>query len=159
LENQFLRLRDGDRLFYRGNAAGLYTDGVLNPEIASIIDLERVTLADIILANSSIDHLQENVFFVPIPGDFNGDGAVDAADYVVWRKYEGTNNVWADGDGNGSVGAEDLALWRANYGRMAGTIGGLSPNQVPEPVSAALVCMALVAISLSWQRRPFAVMR
>ena len=23
---------------------------------------------------------------VPIPGDFNHDGTVDAADYVVWRK-------------------------------------------------------------------------
>ena len=110
LESQFQRLRDGDRLFYRGNAAGLYTSGVLNPEIAAIIDLDNVTLADIILANTSIEHLQENLFFVPIAGDFNGDGAVDAADFVVWRKYEGIKNVWADGDSNGSVGPEDLAL-------------------------------------------------
>ena len=27
---------------------------------------------------------------VPIPGDFNHDGTVDAADYVVWRKTDGT---------------------------------------------------------------------
>ncbi len=151
LESQFTRLRDGDRLFYRANAAGLYTNGVLRPEIAAIIDLEALTLADIILANTSIRHLQENVFFVPIAGDFNGDGAVDAADYVVWRKFRGFNNVWADGDGNGSVGAEDLALWRANYGRVAAN-GGNPPNPVPEPAAMALLCGALLAISMTWLR-------
>ena len=26
---------------------------------------------------------------IPIPGDFNHDGTVDAADYVVWRKTGG----------------------------------------------------------------------
>jgi hypothetical protein len=151
LESQFSRLRDGDRLFYRGNAAGLYTGGVLNPEIAAIIDLENVTLADIILANTSIDHLQENVFFVPMAGDFNGDGAVDAADYIVWRKYEGTNNVWADGDGNGSVGPEDLALWRANYGSTLTSAGSGAPNPVPEPAATVLVTVLLATLT-TWLR-------
>jgi hypothetical protein len=152
MESQFTRLRDGDRLFYRGHDAGLYTNGVLRPEIAAIIDLESVTLADIIRANTSITHLQENVFFVPTAGDFNGDGSVDAADYVMWRKYRGTNNVWADGDGNGSVGPEDYALWRTNYGRVGWSAGGQA-SAVPEQASAALVCMALLAVSLGWQRR------
>ena len=31
IKDQFERTRDGDRLFYRGNAAGLYTNGVLQP--------------------------------------------------------------------------------------------------------------------------------
>jgi heme peroxidase len=150
LESQFNRLRDGDRLFYRGNAAELYTDGVLNPEIAAIIDLESVTLADIVLANTSIEHLQSNVFFVPIAGDFNGDGAVDAADFVVWRKYGGTNNVWADGDGNGSVGPEDLDLWRANYGCPGGS--GSSLTAVPEPASILLFAAACFACLLSLSR-------
>ncbi|HJQ82003.1 MAG TPA: peroxidase family protein, partial [Lacipirellulaceae bacterium] len=38
LESQFTRLRDGDRLFYRGNDAGLYANGELRPEIAAIVD-------------------------------------------------------------------------------------------------------------------------
>jgi hypothetical protein len=75
---------------------------------------------------------------------------VDAADYVVWRQYEGTNNVWADGDGNGSVGPEDFALWRANYGREAGTVNP-PPNPVPEP-SAMVLCVALLATSTTWLR-------
>jgi hypothetical protein len=151
ISNQFRRLRDGDRLFYRGNAAGLYTNGVLNPEIAAIIDLDNVTLADIILANTSIEHLQENVFFVPMAGDFNGDGSVDAADFVVWRKYQGTDNVWADGDGNGSVGPEDFALWRANYGRVAAGSGG-SLIAVPEPATVLLLSAVFVVCLLRFSR-------
>ena len=67
IQDQFRRLRDGDRLFYRGKAAGLYTDGILNADIAAIIDLDRFTLGDLIIANTSIDRLQSNVFFVPVP--------------------------------------------------------------------------------------------
>jgi hypothetical protein len=148
LVSQFTRLRDGDRLFYRGHASGLYTNGVLRPEIAAIIDLESVTLADIILANTSITRLQENVFFVPMAGDFNGDGSVDAADYVVWREYRGSNNAWADGDGNGSVGPEDYALWRANFGRTLTASGSGTPIPVPEPSTVPLLLAAVLALRL-----------
>ena len=113
ITSQFRRLRDGDRLFYRGAAAGLYTNGVQNPDTAAIVDLDTLTLADVILANTSISHLQKNVFFVPAAGDYNGDGLVDSADYISWRRALGTNIVWADGDGNGIVGPEDFDVWRS----------------------------------------------
>ena len=35
---------------------------------------------------------------IVLPGDFNGDGAVDAADYVVWRMGLGTTYSQADYD-------------------------------------------------------------
>ena len=143
IENQFQRLRDGDRLFYRGNAAGLYTNGILNSDIASIIDLDHLTLGDVIEANTSVTHLQNNVFFVTTPGDYNGDGVVDMADYVVWRKAAGTTNVWADGDGNGTVGPEDYNIWRAAFG--AGAASGQSiPAAVPEPTSLTLAVIMLL---------------
>ena len=37
-----------------------------------------------------------------LPGDFNNDGTVDAADYVVWRKNPG-----------GIYTQNDFNLWRA----------------------------------------------
>jgi len=79
---QFDRLRDGDRLFYRGNAAGLYLNGVLRPEIASIIDLENIRFSDILALNAGLTSLQVqgNVFFAQIPGDFNSSGAADSSD-------------------------------------------------------------------------------
>jgi hypothetical protein len=68
LTSQFQRLRDGDRLFYRSPAAGLYTQDGLAPEFTAIVDLDLVSLASVIQANTSISTLQSNVFFaVPEP--------------------------------------------------------------------------------------------
>ena len=43
----------------------------------------------------------------PIDGDYNGDGVVDAADYVKWRDTDGTQ--------------PNYDKWRANFGRTAAT--------------------------------------
>ncbi len=67
----------------------------------------------------------ENVNFgnhtiVDLPGDFNRDGFVDAADYIVWRRTLGstvTDYLGADGNGNGVVDQADFNVWRANFGR------------------------------------------
>ena len=49
-----------------------------------------------------------NVAVLPPPSaDFNSDGIVDAADYVVWRKNEGNSvpaGTLGDADGNGDEG-------------------------------------------------------
>jgi peroxidase len=144
IEGQFQRLRDGDRLFYRGAAAGLYSGNALNPDIAAIVDLDHLTLGNVILANTSISHVQKNVFFVPTPGDFNGDGLVDAADYITWRRALGTDNIWVDGDGNGTVGPEDYDVWRAHFNATSAVAGGTSEfiAQVPEPPTLMLLLLA-----------------
>jgi hypothetical protein len=76
-----------------------------------------------------------------LPGDFNENGAVDAADYVLWRDRLGTANNLPNGiSPPGSVTPADYNHWRANFGRTAG--GGASLGQaaaVPEP-SACLLC-------------------
>ncbi len=57
LTDQFSRLRDGDRFFYTGDP------DLQSPLVSSVIDLEGVTLAEIIRNNSGITNLQDNVFF------------------------------------------------------------------------------------------------
>lgn len=52
-------------------------------------------------------------------GDYNVDGVVDGADYIVWRKTLGSEALSADGDHNGVVGPEDYAVWRSNFGAVA----------------------------------------
>lgn len=65
--NQFLRLRDGDRFFYL-NDRDLYDDnGVRRSDIASVIDLDFLTLSHVIQFNTDITNIQDNVFFVPEP--------------------------------------------------------------------------------------------
>jgi CSLREA domain-containing protein len=62
-----------------------------------------------------------------LPGDYNQDGSVNAADYVVWRKTLGNsvaNYDGADGSGNGAIGPEDYPIWTAGFGvtSMIGSI-------------------------------------
>jgi len=149
IEDQFRRLRDGDRLFYRGNAAGLYTDGVLNAEIAAIIDLDNWRLSDLLAANTSVTSFQENVFFVPGTGDFNGDGSVDAADYNVWRDSLGHTGegLAADADHNGQIDVQDYNLWKQVFGSVYAGGNGSSLAAVPEPGSALLLLIAATALA------------
>jgi hypothetical protein len=70
-----------------------------------------------------------------MPGDFNTDGNVDAADYVVWRKGLGT-----------SYTPDHYNEWRANFGRIFSAGSGSSlpsaeslSSAVPEPDSAWLL--------------------
>lgn len=54
-----------------------------------------------------------------LAGDYNQDGAVNAADYTVWRDAEATQNLIADGDHNGVVDGGDYDVWFNNYGAVA----------------------------------------
>ncbi len=54
-----------------------------------------------------------------LPGDYNGDHTVNAADYTVWRNSLGAEvakYAGADGDGSGQVDAGDYMTWRSYYG-------------------------------------------
>jgi hypothetical protein len=81
-------------------------------------------------------------------GDFNGDGAVDAADYVVWRKTDGS--------------PAGYVLWRANFGRTVGAASRAAPDQsgsprLGEPTAAVPgpQCIALLLSgAIAWLCRP-----
>lgn len=87
-----------------------------NPVTANGFILDMITVHS--LADPGLD------------GDYNGDGTVDAADYVVWRRNDGT------------PGGYDT--WRENFGAtLPGSGGG---SAVPEPASLALMLVGLIAI-------------
>jgi hypothetical protein len=86
--------------------------------------------------------------FVGLAGDYNDDGTVDAADYVVWRSTQGGTVARGDGaDGNfdGQVNQQDLAVWRANFGKVYPTQAAGLAAVVPEPGTLILVAWAVVA--------------
>jgi len=59
----------------------------------------------------------------PPNADFNGDGAVDAADFTVWRDSLGQQVVpgdLGDADGDGDVDEVDRAVWKAQFGTSPG---------------------------------------
>jgi hypothetical protein len=58
-----------------------------------------------------------------LPGDFNADGIVGAADYTLWRNTSGsTSDLRADGNGDGMADALDYALWKSNFGATVGDV-------------------------------------
>lgn len=139
IEEQYRRLRDGDRFFYKGPDAGLYTNGVLNSDIEELVDLESVKLSDIIELNTNLDNMAENVFLAFVPGDYNRDGLVTTEDSDFWAANFGTDNISADGNNDGIVDAADYTFWRDAY-----TASLADVSVVPEPASglvAAFFCL------------------
>jgi hypothetical protein len=72
------------------------------------------------------------ILSVNIAGDYNSNGIVDAADYVVWRKGLGT--IYTQNDYN---------VWRAHFGQPAGSgAGAITDSAVPEPTTLVLLMIA-----------------
>jgi len=64
-----------------------------------------------------------------LPGDYNNNGTVDAADYVVWRKTGGS--------------PDDYNTWRSHFGQPPGSGSGATANAaIPEPATLVLMMFA-----------------
>jgi hypothetical protein len=88
-------------------------------------------------------------FRYTIAGDFNTDGTVDAADYVVWRNGLGTTYT-----------QNDYGVWRSHFGTSIGPGSGSAlPSAeplsaaVPEPSMAVLLTFAIAHLFLARRRR------
>lgn len=138
----FINWRDGNALdpaaISQVHAAGLelhvYTvDNLVRMQ--QLIDLE----VDGITTNNP-EGLRSIVPFATPPGDYSGDGIVDAADYTVWR------------DTQGDPAGYDT--WTNNYGNTAPTNAGTvqaAHNLVPEPTTLPLGLTTLAAI-IAWHK-------
>ncbi|MBL0928002.1 MAG: peroxidase [Phycisphaerales bacterium] len=115
--DQFIRLRDGDRLWYQNTP--------FPPSELALIEGTR--LSDVFKRNTGITKLQPNVFFAAeinpaCPGDLDGNGTVGANDLSVMLASFGATpgspnwNRFADIDSNGVVGANDLSVVLAKFG-------------------------------------------
>jgi hypothetical protein len=75
-----------------------------------------------------------------LPGDYNNNGEVDTADYVLWRNGGPLMN---EVDNPGVVNAADYTEWRARFGNPTPGSSAGSHVAVPEPASSAFVLIAL----------------
>lgn len=96
-----------------------------------------------------------SVVSIGVPGDYNNNSAVDAADYVLWRNGGPlTNEV----DTPGVVNAADFAVWRARFGNASGS--GVGVEIVPEPKSwvtiSVLVCLQFLVPQFRYQKVRYA---
>jgi hypothetical protein len=115
-------------------------------------DLGESALSDVINGSDGIvlPPLSISVisgFGSDLPGDYNNDGFVDAADFTTWRDSIGEvalNGFGADGNRDGIVDLGDYAVWVNNFGNRTAA--------VPEPATAPML-FAIGIVSLLGRRR------
>jgi autotransporter-associated beta strand protein len=78
-----------------------------------------------------------------VQGDYNHDGKVDPADYVLWRKNP-------SGFGGNPAGYN---AWRSNFGTGAGSGSALGAASVPEPTTGTVIWILGSAFLLRVRRR------
>jgi len=114
---------------YAGNAA---TVAMLDEVSAKLIALQVADAQALLNAASP-------------PGDYDGNGIVDASDYYIWRTTFGSSRIihgsGADGNYDGVVNASDYTIWRDNLGAGG---SGASATVVPEPAAIALALFAVI---------------
>ena len=110
----------------------------------------------------NVPHSAYAAFYIPqvaisphsTTGDYNSDGTVDAADYVVWRDSldQSGAGLAADGNTNGTVDIDDYYVWQSKFGTTIPGGPGTSANAtIPEP--ATWLPLALSAVGWCFHRR------
>jgi hypothetical protein len=84
-----------------------------------------------------------NSMSVGLPGDYNNNGTVDAADYVLWRNNP--TSLPNEGASPGVVDQEDYNFWRTQFGKTSAGSGAalVAAGGVPEPGGILLAVVGL----------------
>lgn len=125
-------------------------DGVANGTPA---DGFRGWIDEVRISNSAIpvDQLLASPAVPVVPGDYNKNGLVDAADYTVWRDQLGLTVDLPNRDPvlvGTPIGADDYTFWKNHFGEAAG-VGAAAA--VPEPAVGVLVLLGLAAWGRGFQ--------
>jgi hypothetical protein len=142
--------------FFMGDFQGILPSTQLNDGGSIFVDNALLEIFPDVAAMQATPN--PNPLPVPaITGDYNDNGAVDAADYVVWRNFlnqSGANLKNRDPAVTGLVKQADYDVWRKQFGQGSpGSGAGVNamilayaPSQsIPEPSSCVLVALASIA--------------
>jgi hypothetical protein len=94
-----------------------------------------------------------------VPGDYNNNLVVDAADYVFWRATQGDSvppGSGADGTGpggvpDGFVDSLDYDFWKERFGNTSGS-ASFAPTAVPEPSTLLMIIVGAFLLRISARR-------
>lgn len=96
--------------------------------------------------------------FVPgvvtqLNGDYSGNGVVDAADFVLWRRALTNSTPLPHDTTPQEVSTTDYDLWRANFGQGSAASAGSLSERVPEPASGLLAAVVGMTAACIVRRR------
>jgi hypothetical protein len=96
-------------------------------------DRQRIELSVVDVSQLGLDS--------SVLGDFDHNGFVNTADYIVWRKGLGKNYSQSDYD-----------VWRAHFGQNVGAGSGTAQNfPVPEPGTPLVLFFAMSLAVFRWR--------
>jgi hypothetical protein len=131
-----------DNATFRNDFTAITEFAILNSSASST---QTVYFDNILLRNDVLGAVTQ-------PGDFDGDGDVDGADFVAWQTNfptaTGATLAQGDADGDGDVDGADFVVWQTNFPFTPGP--GAAP--VPEPGAITLAGLATAAIAFSIRR-------
>ena len=93
---------------------------------------------------------------IPVAGDYNQNGIVDAADYILWRNTvnQSDPNLAADGDHNNQIDTADYTYWKTRFNDPTPGAGGAADiPAIPEPHTLLLLATASLFISRNGKPR------
>jgi hypothetical protein len=113
----------------------------------TFVSLNLPTLAGLAWNTSNLYTLGElSLVAAGLPGDYNGNGSVDSADYVLWRNNDNTA-VTLPNDSTPGTSSADYSVWRAHFGQTAGNGSGADATAaVPEPATGIMIIMVILAL-------------
>lgn len=121
ITGMFTNVANGQRLFTRDGLGSF----LVNYGPGSAFNPKQIVLSSFLVGG--------------LPGDFNHDGVVDAADYVVWRKSDGTSI--------------NYGVWRSHFGQAAAAGSqAISNLAIPEPGTLSPLIAAIYAFSFRTPR-------
>jgi hypothetical protein len=138
-----------------GDSITLFHHGVIDTRTFTSVPtdgvMSRVYPANTLETNSPTNFLGHlgSVDLALLPGDYNDNGTVDAADYVLWRDNVGAIVTLPNDTTPEWVMDEDYPVWRANFGRAAGSAAGFgstAASAAPEPQTLIAFLIAMFAL-------------
>ena len=131
-----------------GRAIALRIDGATPNEVNPTINAEDLDWMQYSAAVGGTPGAP-NVPPAGVSGDYNNNGVVDAADYVLWRNGGPLQN---ESDSPGSVTQGDYTYWRSRFGATTGAAAGVAAA-IPEPATSLLLGVFSVFASVRDPRR------